>query len=186
VSRIDQTDDTGLSSVQCYPKRMRRWRCGPLIIAAMMTLTPPMLSCTECNRDGCDALGQTATQGGTGVGGVVAESSDLVKNGCEECPLGKATLRIWRVDAPIASESDAVALLTEREPDVTQDVSGRYRYALEAGQYLLCVRTNCINLGITANETLTVNIKGRDGPTGFFVGSGASTSLKEDYGFDVG
>jgi hypothetical protein len=127
-----------------------------------------------------------ATQGGTGLAGVVAQSSDLVTNGCEECPLGKATLQIWRVDAAIENKAAAVALLEEREPDVTQDVSGRYRIALEPGQHLLCVRPNCIGLTVAAAETVTVNIKRRDGPTGFFIGARNVTSFKEDFGFDVG
>jgi hypothetical protein len=56
-------------------------------------------SCMNCNREGCEALAEASGQNGTGIAGVVAESSDVVENDCQECSLSDATLRVWRVDA---------------------------------------------------------------------------------------
>lgn len=151
-----------------------------LMLAA---LTWALLSCNDCEREGCDALGRMAPRRETGVAGVVAMSSDLVINGCQECLFGEANLELWRTDTPITTETAAIALLDERASDVTEIVSGHYRRALEPGPYLLCVRPSCVALTVAADETLTVNIKRRDGATGFFVGN---AGLEEDFGFDVG
>jgi hypothetical protein len=143
------------------------------------------LSCADCDREGCDALGRAAPQAGTGIAGVVATSSDVVANGCQECPSGGASLEIWRTDAAITSQPAASAVASEREPDVAANVSGRYSQALGPGTHLLCVRPNCIGLSIAADETLTVNIKRREGPTGFFVGPFDAEAPEEDFGFEV-
>jgi hypothetical protein len=141
------------------------------------------LSCAECDREGCDALGRAAPQVGTGIAGVVAASSDVVADGCQECPLGDAALQIWRADAAVTTEAAAATLLAERQPDVTANVSGRYSQALAPGTYLLCAGANCIGLALAADETLTVNIERRDGPTGFFVGRSDAETPEEDFGF---
>jgi hypothetical protein len=118
----------------------------------------------------------------TGVAGVVASSSDLVVDGCQECSFGQANLELWRTDTPITTETAAITLLEERASDVTENVSAHYRLPLEPGPYLLCVRPNCVALTVVVDETLTVNIKRRNGATGFFVGN----PLEETFGFDVG
>ncbi len=153
---------------------------------ALASLIWSIQSCEPCDREGCDALAKAAPERGTGVAGIVAESSDVVTSGCQECSFGEATLQIWRVDAPVAVESEAVALLDMRQPDLESHVSGRYSHALEAGSYLLCVRPNCVDLTVFAGETVTINIKRRDGPTGFFVVDADVASVNEDFGLDVG
>lgn len=65
-------------------------------------------------------------------------------------------------------------------------MTGRYRIVVARGQYLLCVRPNCIGLRVEAGKTVTVNVKRRYGSTGFFVGASSDTSFKEDFGFEVG
>jgi len=156
---------------------------GALLLAAC---TAPMLSCADCDRSGCERLGELATPGDTGVSGVVAAQSDVVADGCQECPMGEATLTLWRVDAAVTNAADAAATLAEREADVTENVSGQYSRALEPGAYLLCVRPRCIGLTITAGETLTVNVKRLDGPVSFFVGAPSVAGFQENPGLEVG
>ena len=162
---------------------MRRTPRGFLWFVA--TLSWLGLSCADCPREGCDALGRAAPQVGAGIAGVVAASSDVVADGCQECPLGGAALELWRSDALITTEAAASALLAQRQADVTANVSGRYSQVLAPGTYLLCAGPNCIGVAISANETLTVNIESRDGVTGFFVARSGAETLEEDFGFTV-
>lgn len=143
------------------------------------------LSCANCERTACEFLDHLANQKGTGMAGIVATPSDLVENGCQECPYGEATLELWYVDEPVTTEADASAV-TEREPGFREAVVRDYRFELAPGQYLLCVRPRCIGLEIVANETLTVNIRRPYGWTAFFVGRPRAKDLEPDYGFEVG
>jgi hypothetical protein len=158
-----------------------------LLLWALASLVGPLLGCeADCARPGCEALGQPAAPSGTGLAGVVAESSDLVVNGCSECGFGTAALQAWRVEAAMGSESEVATLMMMRAPDWEAQVSERYQHALPPGSYVLCVRPNCINLTIAEGQTRTANIKRRDGPTSFFVGGGDAARLAEDFGFEVG
>jgi hypothetical protein len=144
------------------------------------------MSCDDCPRDGCDALETPAAQGSTGIAGVVAYEEDVVNNGCQECPFGEATIELWKLSTAVDSKPAAVAVVQGREPDTTLRVSRHYRRELEPGDYLMCAAPNCIGVKVTANETVTVNIKTRYGKTGFFVGSRSTTGLDEEFGFDMG
>ncbi len=158
---------------------------GTLVLSAASVLS----ACADCERGGCDALTGLAAQGDTGVSsvsGVVAEASDFVKDGCTECPLGSARLEVWTLQAPFEQSSEVAALVAARPPDVTRDIAGRYSQALAPGWHLLCVRPNCVEINTHEEETLTVNVKRREGPTGFFVGRPSSPRLEEDFGFEVG
>jgi hypothetical protein len=159
---------------------------GYVLILRVLPWACALPSCVDCDRVGCDSLTQRATPEGTGLAGVVAELSDVEVNGCAECPLGQATLQLWQLEAPVESAAAAAALASERAPDQTEIASGHFRLALQPGAVLLCVRPNCINLTVSAGETSTVNIKLRDGSTGFFVERAAGARLEEDFGFSVG
>jgi hypothetical protein len=161
-------------------------RIAPHAALLLAACTSLLLSCADCDRSGCERLGELATQGDTGVSGVVAAQSDLVTDGCQECPMGEATLTIWRVDTAVTDAAAAAATVAQREPDVTENVSGQYSRALEAGPHLLCVRPRCIGLTITTGETLTVNVKRLDGPVSFFVGAPGVANLRESPGLEVG
>jgi len=161
---------------------MRRLMLGKLVLLSACVLS----ACAECEREGCDALTRLAPERGAGVAGVVAQQSDVVSDGCAECPLASATLEVWTLEAPFERRSEVPALVAARPPDLTRDISGSYDQALSTGWYLLCVRPNCIEINVHEDETLTVNVKRRDGPTGFFVGRHSSPSLEEDLGFEVG
>jgi hypothetical protein len=163
------------------------------MLASMMTagfassLVIAMWGCAECDREGCGALMSLAPEGVTGVSGVVAESSDVVNDGCRECPLGSGTLEVWRPAEPIEAASEVPALLASRPPDLTQSIAGHYSAVLERGTYLFCVRPNCVEISVHDGETLTVNVKRREGPTSFFVGRPSrERALEEDFGFEVG
>ncbi len=155
-----------------------------LILA--IALAAALLSCAECERSGCSALTRVALPQGASIAGVVAEASDVVSNDCQECPFGDATIEVWRTDSPIVDESAAIALTGERAADSIEPVSGQYRLVLDPGEHLLCVRPSCIAVTVFNDTTSTVNIKRRDGLTGFFVGSSERTALEEDFGFEVG
>jgi hypothetical protein len=92
---------------------------------------------------------------------------------------------IWHVETPIADDDLAKSAVSERAPDLTVVVAGRYDRALDAGSYLLCEHTNCVGIDVIAGEKITVNIKRRNGPTSFFVGGTRAEKLDEDFGVDV-
>lgn len=149
-------------------------------------LTWPLLACTDCEREGCDALDEQAAAAGAGLGGVVAQRSDVVADGCEECPLGEAAISVWRVDAPITSEAEAVALVGARAADVSENAAGRYHLALDPATYLVCVRPSCVAIDVATDETVTVNIELIEGPTRFHVSRPNLERLQEESGLNVG
>jgi hypothetical protein len=155
-------------------------------VVAGWALLACLSGCAECDREGCDSLDERAAAQGTGIGGVVAHQSDVVADGCAECPLGEARLELWAVAESVGTEAAARSLIAARGPDVTASVSGRYIHPLQAGRYLLCVRPGCVDVTVAEGQTLTVNLKRRDGPTGFYVAQTIGIPLAEDYGFDVG
>jgi hypothetical protein len=145
-----------------------------------------MPACADCDRQGCEALTRLAPERGAGISGVVAQVSDVVTDGCAECPLGRATVELWTLEEPFYRLSEVPALVAARRADLIFFAEGAYSQALSTGWYLLCVRPNCIELNPHEDETLTVNIKRRDGPTSFFVGRHSSSSIEEDFGVEVG
>jgi len=159
---------------------------SPLPLVTLAALVGTLLGCEDCAREGCDSLAQRAAQNGTSLAGVVAESSDVVGNGCQECPFGTAELQAWQVEAPVTSESAVAELMAQRSPDWEKAVSERYSIALAPGFYLLCARPSCVNLTIADGQTSTANVKRRNGPTSFFVGGEDAERLAEDFGLDVG
>lgn len=156
------------------------------MLGTLVLLAASVPGCADCDRQGCEALRRLAPEGDTGVAGVVAQVSDVVSDGCAECPLGRAALELWTLEEPFYRRSEVPELVAARPPDLTLLVEGSYRQALSTGWYLLCVRPNCIELNPHEDEMLTVNIKRRDGPTSFFVGRPSSSSTEEDFGFEVG
>lgn len=143
-------------------------------------------ACNDCDRTGCDAVTRKATEAGSSIAGVVAQRSDVVTDGCQECPLGAATLLLWTLQEPFESRAEAQALAAGRPADESIEVDGSYRHSLQPGWYLLGVRPNAVELSVHEDETLTVNVLRRDGSTGFFVGRPSSPALSEDFGYDIG
>jgi hypothetical protein len=139
----------------------------------------------DCARQGCDALAQRAAQNGPGVAGVVASESDLVADGCAECSFDQATVEIWPTESPVTSADDARMLTAASGTPVTVSANPRFAEPLEQGNYLVCVRPNCVAVEVRT-ETITVNVKRRNGPTSFFLAASSGAALTEDYGFEVG
>jgi hypothetical protein len=158
------------------------------LIGLLASSAGGLVGCNDCDRQGCDALQKRAPRGGTAVAGVVAAASDVVADGCEECPLGDERVELWKMLAPVASEAEAVAIVQGRAADYRFAASKAYSQSLASGgDYLLCARPNCVGIVVPDGVTVTVNIKGRDGSTGFFVAAeGTSGELHEQYGFEVG
>lgn len=159
-------------------------RCLPFAWFVINVLAAA-LGCSDCDREGCTLLDNRATQRGTGMAGVIAQKSDVVMNGCQECPLADTSLELWVLDAPV-SDADAEEVVRQRPADVSSAASGKYIQALQPGPHILCVQRQCVVITLVADQTLTVNIKLRaEGSPGFFVGRKASGALEEEFGFSV-
>ena len=142
-------------------------------------------ACDTCDREGCDALDTVAPGNGTRVAGVVASISDVVENGCASCPFDTARVELWPVGTAVTSTSDARQVVEAAPPAISMDVFGSYSLEVATGDHLLCVRPNCIGIAIVEGETLTVNVKKRDGPTGFWLLNPASGRFEEDFGIGL-
>jgi len=153
----------------------------------LLGLVASLLGCSDCDRQGCESLRQRAPERGTGIGGVVAASSDVVENGCQECAFESGgSVAIWEVEGFVSSPAAANQVLAAGDPVRASARAGRFHALLAPGQYLVCSAPNCINVAVAADATTTVNVKRRDGPTSFFVVDPESRALVEDYGLDVG
>jgi hypothetical protein len=143
-----------------------------------------------CERSGCEAYRRPSPASvGQGVAGVVAALSDVVGNGCQECPLGRATLRLWRAERPIAN-AEALPEVVAATPTSVIDADGRYQAALGPADYLLCAShpgapadLPCAVVSVTAGKVVTVNVKVRDGLTSLLVFD-ASMSVPRPETFD--
>jgi hypothetical protein len=139
--------------------------------------------CADCDTSGCNLLQRGAAQKGSGIGGVIAQKSDVVENGCAECPFGEALVEVWATEGAV--ERDEAAVLTATNSLVTAVVATkRYHVALAPGSYVLRVTRQCVNVVVTAERTLTVNLKQRNGPTGFWMTGPGTSAMAETFGFD--
>jgi hypothetical protein len=133
----------------------------------MVLVSLAALGCGSCPTEGCDALRKSAKGEGTGIGGIVAEKSDVVGNGCQECRFGDAQLAVWAVDSPVMP--DQVDSVISGPPDERVSACKRFRIELPEGAHLLCRDVDCVNLSVTDGALTTANVKLRKGPTSFFV-----------------
>src|SRR5664279_3785630 len=96
-------------------------------------------ACNTCNRSGCDALGTPAADDHTSsVAGVVAAESDVIGNGCQECPFSSMALSIWTASGSVVDASGAKAITQAGPAAAKIQADGRYRQVLDPGSYLLC------------------------------------------------
>jgi hypothetical protein len=144
-----------------------------------------ILACSSCPREGCDALTRRASGSTSGIGGVVASQSDVVENGCAECPFGDAPLDIYALSAPVTSDAEASAVVRDSSPLSTIQASHRYTAPLDPGDYLACVHDRCVSVSVVDGAVTTVNIKLVYGPTTFFVADADTGSIVQDLGLDV-
>jgi hypothetical protein len=77
-----------------------------------------LASCVPCDRDGCDALEHPAEDVSisAGIAGVATSESDVVANGCQECPLSEGTMQVWAVAAAVTTADEAQAVVDGGEP----------------------------------------------------------------------
>ena len=163
----------------CRPNSCGGLRC------ALLALPLFLAACSACPREACKALDEFADQNGPAVAGSIAIESDAITNGCADCPFGGARIEIWSTDSPTTTSEQATAITQSAGPTFDLFKDGTYRQALDAGHYLFCVRPSCISLEVTSN-TVTVNIKRREGPTSFFTAPSSGDKLSETFGFEVG
>lgn len=132
-------------------------------------------ACSPCNRSGCDALRTPAADDGeSGIAGVIAYESDVVANGCQECPFTSASLSIWAALGPVADGVSAKAIIQAGPPAVSLDADARYRQALAPASYLLCAfpasySSACVSVDVVAGHATPVNLKLLFGPFHFIV-----------------
>lgn len=117
-----------------------------------------------CDRAGCDAMEHPITdaQIQSGIAGQVASESDLVTNGCQECPLSRTTLTIRTAEAPVTTTEEAQALVDGQNPPQELTANERFEQKLDPGDYLVCHEgfgpTECAALTIGQGEVFTVNV----------------------------
>lgn len=136
--------------------------------------------CGSCPRDGCDALEQpSSAYVDTGIKGSVASSSDVVVNGCQECPFSDTELRVW-VSATSVSGTIQRDTLLQRAPDLMVFAEGRYTQALATGHYMVCESSApCLGFDLASGDDITINVKQRYGPTSFVVFGAAGQRVDE-------
>ena len=121
----------------------------------------------DCDRAGCEALSQHARDTGeAGVAGVVAEESDVVGNGCQECGFGSAHIDFWATDETVDDFSE---LQRTRPPSASIDADRQYSLVLEPGAYVACVESYCANVTVHESHVTTLNVHLLFGPTQFVI-----------------
>jgi hypothetical protein len=124
-------------------------------------------SSESCDRAGCDAVSSPASGISVGIAGVVAAASDLVSNGCQECPFAQARVEIWKVDSPTTPEAD-VASTVGRAPLATISAAPYFRKTLDQGTYVVCADGGCTEASVQTGQLTTVNVMKKFGPTSFW------------------
>jgi len=115
-----------------------------------------------------DRAGET---GESAIAGAIASRSDVVENGCQECPLSSARLKVWQTTA-LASDQAAAEAAALDPPALVIEAQGHYRKVTGAGFYLMCAPTrDCVPIEVTDGKTTTVNVELPYGPARFFLGS---------------
>lgn len=129
----------------------------------------PLVSCMDCNTEGCDALRLPAQtfDVGQGLAGACANPGDTVVEylgeTCQECPLGHDGIFLWQTEVPVSSAQDASAVCSA-SPFKTINCDGRYEAQLDIGNYLACSQNyayangmSCVNFVVVDDEITTLN-----------------------------
>jgi len=136
--------------------------------------------CSHCDRDGCEAVGRHASphdvsQGVAGTAGLRSDTSGSTfgQPDCNECPLFRATIRFWRLDALPATTADALAACQANPPALRIEADPRYEVALDPGDWLACVAGGdgaCAAVTVRPGEVTTLNVLVGMGYAELFVG----------------
>ena len=168
-----------------YARAMRH-----IFICSLLASSVPLLaSCVPCERDGCKALDAPAEDVSISVGlaGVASSESDVVANGCQECPLSEGTLLVWAVDDAVTTAEQADAIIMGGEPTLEIDIDERYEQTLDAGEYLVCTSSTEACAGITiGNAVVTLHASYVYGPPSLIVFEPGSEDPRTERIFDFG
>jgi hypothetical protein len=148
------------------------------VVVGLVALVHGCSSNSDCDRSGCDAMTSPASGISVGIAGVVASESDLVENGCHECPFGQAQVEIWKVDTPITPEADVRSVVLGKPRIVTIVAAPFFRKTLDPGTYVVCMESACVEVSVEPGLVTTVNIMKGFGTQNFWIaeGSGQSTN----------
>jgi hypothetical protein len=149
----------------------------------VLSLVSGLHGCTPCERSGCDGVGRPATSGQVkrGIAGVVAIESDVINDGCQECPFGSAELAIWSTPTLIADIRSAHSVASGGNPAFKVAADHRYEQALEPGFYLVCkLPSVCAAVSIPQAGLVTVNVKQVYGPASLIVFEPGSGTQRTD------
>jgi hypothetical protein len=148
-----------------------------------------LASCVPCDHDGCKAVEHPAEDVSIAVGiaGVASSESDVVANGCQECPLSEGTMQVWAVPNAVTTADEASAVVMGGEPTLEIDIDERYEQMLDAGEYLVCISSGETCAGITiGNAVVTVHARYVFGPASLIVFEPGSDEPRTDRIFDLG
>jgi hypothetical protein len=160
--------------------------CSSFVSSVIVLL---LASCVPCDRDGCDAVEQPADNVSIAVGiaGVASSESDVVANGCQECPLSQGTMQIWASASAVTTADQARALVDGGAPTLEIEIDERYEQMLDAGEYLVCISGGEVCAGITiSNAVITVHARYLYGPPSLIVFEPGSDEPRSDRIFDLG
>ena len=149
----------------------------------------------DCDQHGCAVTSQPSrgTSISQGFAGAASHASDAVINGCAECPLGRGILEVWTADAPVATKTEAVALIVGGPATRTITFEGMYEQAFDSGHYLVCADAcnfpspfggMCAPITVETGAVTTVHVRYAFGPTRLVVFDSGSSVARTDL-FDL-
>jgi hypothetical protein len=95
-------------------------------------------------------LGTPATDDHTtAIAGVVAAESDVIGNGCQECPFSSMAPSIWTAPGVVTDAAGAKAIMQASPASFQFQADGHYRQALDPCSYLLCADSASSDVGLT-------------------------------------
>jgi hypothetical protein len=101
------------------------------------------------------------------MAGVSVLESDVIANGCQECPFSATTLRLWSVTVRVDDATTADNVVHAGPAAFVVQSDGHYRQDLDAGLYLLCLDQYCVNVTVLAGHTTPLNVLHPFGPPQF-------------------
>ena len=140
-----------------------------------------LASASSCNLDDCDRSGCEYTDGpvshpgiSAGIAGGASSASDVVENGCAECPFASGEIRVWSAPNPVETAAAAKAVY-EAGAEPLEDIQfdGPYERALTPGEYLACLPEDedvtCAGMTVPNDGVVTFHILYLYGPTSIAV-----------------
>lgn len=126
----------------------------------------------KCNRDGCTAFSHARSDYHItrGIGGSVADESDVVSEGCQECRFSSAELKVWSTVTPVSDAVAARSVVAGSSAKFTIVAISNYEKELDPGYYLVCsLQNKCASVTVTENGVFTINVKATFGPGSILV-----------------